>query len=479
MAHVPMWRRYLRFWGPDLCADVDTELEGHLEMLAEQYEADGVPAGDAQARARRRFGDMRRVRTECLRVDEGWATEKRRRGSVEALVQDLRLGARMLAKSRGFTAVAVFSLALGIGLNTAVFSIVDAMLFRPFPYDDPDRLVMLDLNLFDRPAVADYVSWKPRANAFEEMGFYHAFGGIGSSVARKGYPTERLMGTSVSASLFWTLGVEPLLGRGFHTDDETPGSEGVVILSHDVWQRSFAAEATVIGETLWLDGTAATIVGVMPSGFRLQHHDTHFWVPARVTPGDYKSPVGVVGRLAPDVTLEQAQLAMDTLVAQSAGAFSEDSAGWGVQLVPLHEYLTRFFRQTLLVLWCAVGFVLLIACANVAGVLLARASVRTQEVATRLALGASRWRVARLFLAEGLLLALTGGALGSLLAYGGGAAHPGLQSGHEPAHVWGVSPLECRQRGRPCAWLHSADLAADRAAVQCCARPHGLKAGPQ
>ena len=343
-------------------------------------------------------------------------------------MQDLRFGAGMLAKSRGFTAVAVLSLALGIGVNTAVFSVIDAMLFRPFPYDDPDRLVMINLIDLQRPdpgwdrspRVAEYLSWKQRADVFEEVASYQAGNLTSFNVASARHPTEQLWGASVSTNLFATLGVEPLLGRGFLRIDGEPGSEDVVIVSHDLWQQRFGPDAKIIGETLWLNRTAATIVGVMPSEFRpLSTADTHLWVPTRATLAEDQSRVGVAARLAPGFTFVQAQVAMDTLAAQRAEAFPETNDGWGVRLVPIHEYLTWNLSQTLFVLWGAVGFVLLIACANVAGVLLARASARTKEVATRLALGASLWRVARLFFVEGVLLALAGGALGSVLAYGG------------------------------------------------------------
>ena len=264
---------------------------------------------------------------------------------VEALVQDVRFGARMLAKSRGFTAVAVLSLALGIGVNTTVFSVVDAMLFRPFPYDDPDRLVMIrqiDLQRPDRersPGVADYLFWKQHADVFGDMAAH--VNRIDFEVASEGHPTERLAGASVSANQFSMLGVEPVLGRRFFPEEETTfqwspalqttvGSADVVIVSHSLWQRRFGADAPVIGETLWLNGTPATIVGVMPSGFRYLDPDTHLWVPARVTPADDQSSVRVIARLAPGVTLAQAQVAMDTLAAQRAEAFPETSTSLSI-----------------------------------------------------------------------------------------------------------------------------------------------------
>ena len=270
--------------------------------------------------------------------------------SCENLGQDLRVGARMLAKSRGFTAVAALSLALGIGVNTAVFSAVDAMLFHPFSHDEPDRLVSIKLislrvpdpEFFPPPRVADYLSWKQHADVFEEI----ASSQLGQSdldVASEGHPTERLSGASVSTNLFRTLGVAPFLGRGFLPEDGQLDSEDVAVVSHTLWQRRFGADAPVI---LWLNRTAATIVGVMPPGYRHLRSDApHLWLPDRGTPADDQRRVGVAARLATGVSLGQAQVAMDTLAAQRAEAFPETNGGWGVRLVPLHDSLTGDLRR--------------------------------------------------------------------------------------------------------------------------------------
>ena len=422
------FRRLFRFpWRTpqQIDKDLDAEVQFHLDMRTEELVDQGVAPAVARKEARRGFGDLEETRRYCRSLDQRGERQAGWRMWLDELRQDLRYSVHGLAKNPAFTVVAVLSLALGIGVNTAVFSVVDAMLFRSFPYDDPDRLVMLGLvppnnpEGFANPHVADYVLWKQQTDVFEEIAWSE--NNVDDiTVASEGHQTKRLWGALVSTNLFTMLGVGPVLGRGFLPEDGQLGSDDVVVVSHSLWQQRFGADTRVIGETLWVNRTAATIVGVMPPGYRhLSPRPPHFWAPARNTPADAQRRVHVSARLAPGVTLGQARVAMDTVAAQRAEAFPETNEGWGVRLVPLHEHFTKGFRQQLFMLWGAVGFVLLIACSNVAGVSLARASARTKEVATRLALGSSRWRVARLFLTEGVLLALAGGALGSLLAYGG------------------------------------------------------------
>ena len=401
--------------------ELDDELQAHVGLHIEDNLRQGMHPKEARRVALARLGGMESIKEQCR--------DARRFVGLEDFGKDLRYSLRGLAKSPAFTAIAVLSLALGIGVNTAVFSVVDAMLLRPFPYDDPDELVTLQPFEISDPTstrnlrLDEYLSWKPHTDVFTEMAFSNDFDNYSGRSA--GHPTEELRGQFVSPDLFATLGVEPLLGRGFLPEDAHPESEEnygfnpeVVIVSHSLWQRRFGGDRGVIGETLWLNDHAATIIGVMPPGFYYNRDGYALWLATRGGAQTWRT-FRAAARLAPGVTIAQAQVAMDTLAARSAEAFPETNEGWGVRVVPLHKFYTRDIRPALLVLWGSVAFVLLIASANVAGVLLARASARTQEVAMRRSLGASRWRVARLFLSEGLLLALAGGAAGGLLAYGG------------------------------------------------------------
>ncbi len=332
MKWIAAWRERCRalFFRDRQEAELDEELRFHLEHETRRLiQEQGLSPHAARRQARLDFGGVERFKEEVR--------EARGIRVLEDLGKDLRYGARGLVKRPTVTVVAVLSLAIGIGVNTAVFSVVDAMVFRPFPYDNPDRLVMLrafetlDPTSTRGPWLDEYLSWKQRTDVFAEMAFENDFRNI--VVSSEGHPTEELRGLRVSTNLFATLGVEPLLGRGFILEDGQPGAENVVVLSDSMWQRRFGGSTGVIGETLWLNDTAATIVGVMPSGFYLSNNKYPFWRPSSGEDNDVFFGLGAIARLAPGVTIEQAQVAIDIMAAHHAAAFPETSnrrwrGGW-------------------------------------------------------------------------------------------------------------------------------------------------------
>ena len=342
---------------------------------------------------------------------------------MDNLLQDVRYAVRQLLRSPGFTAVAVLTLALGLGANTAIFSVVHGILLRPLPYPEPERLAMvwlhnpgegIDKDIASFPLFAD---WRANAKSFEQM---VAYTGGGFTLTGRGAP-EQLRGARVAAGFFPMLGVPPAQGRGLLDDENLPGREKVVVLGHGLWQRRFGGDPAVVGQPVSLSGATYIVVGVMPRGFRFPE-DAELWVPlAPVGPfEEYLSSRGslwlsVTGRLKPGVPLAAAQAEMDTIAAAINKAYP-DSSQYGVKLESLHETVSGDVRPALFLLLGAVGFVLLIACANVANLLLARASSRRREIAIRSALGAGRGRVIRQLLTESLLLGLTGGVLGVILA---------------------------------------------------------------
>lgn len=347
---------------------------------------------------------------------------------MENLFQDLRYSIRILLGKPGFTAVAVIALALGIGANTAIFSVVNAILLRPLAYDEPERLVWIwEHNLasdvqrepISYPNFSDY---REQNQIFENAGAFTRW----QPILTTGGGAERILANQVSASLFSTLRVEAVEGRTFLPEEDQPGKNRVAILSYGLWQRRFGSDKKIVGETITLNSIPFTVVGVMPEQYRHPDPDARkpieLFVPLGMnanTAHRRLDMLNVIARLKPSISIDQARTGMEIVSARLDQQYPETNAGWGVTIIPLHERFVGDVRPAMLFLLGAVAFLLLIACANVANLLLVRAISRQKEIAIRKALGASRRRLIRLFLTESVVLALIGGVLGSLLALWG------------------------------------------------------------
>lgn len=399
---------------PQHDSEFENEIQEHLQSLAERFMAQGLSRKESAAAARRQFGNARLLQDDRRELQ----TFPR----IEALWQDLRYAIRILRKSPEFTTVAVLILALGIGANTAIFSVVEGVLLAPLPYREPDRLVMVWLNNFNLKNItslsyADFLDWQRGARSFEKM-TAHAWRDF--DLSSPGTP-EHLQGREISANFFDNFGVKLALGREFSTEEDRVGGAPVVIISNSLWGDRFGRSMSAIGKSMVLDGVEATIVGVLPPGFRFGTDDADIYTPIgqrKLVEQNDRTVHNVVcvARLKAGVSLGQAEAEMNAVQDAIDRLHPETEVGLGTKLTPLKEQLVGDVRGTLLLLLGAVGVVLLIACANVANLLLVRTAARKREFSIRLALGAGRERILWQLVTESVLLSLLGGALGLVAA---------------------------------------------------------------
>jgi putative ABC transport system permease protein len=422
---LAMWTSRLRalLLGRRLDAEFDREITAHLDLLTEEHLRRGATPEEARRQAILRFGGSVQLK-EQQHADRGIPF-------VDTLRQDLRYAVRALGRNRGFTAAAVLTLGIGIGATTMMFGVVQAVLLRPLPYAQPDRLVRIyennPLKHWSKNVVApaNYADWKAQNTAFEDIAAYEGFGKQGSGASDvyltgSGEP-QGLKALSVSGNLMHLLGTQPLLGRTF-TDAETlEGQARVVVLSYGLWRSLFAGDAAVIGRSITLSGRNYDVVGVMPPAFAFPGRDVQLWTPLGYAPSVFSSSrrphwLNVIGRLRPNVPIGRAREEMSAIASRLEHQYPDTNTQMGVELEPFQESLSGDRRPALLMLLGVVAVLFLIVCANIANLQFGRAVSRTREMAIRQALGAGRGRLVRQLLTESLLLSLLGGVLGIGLA---------------------------------------------------------------
>jgi predicted permease len=434
-----LWRRLLYYFQRDrFDRELAEEMHFHLELKIQENIEAGMSPQEARYAAQRQFGNQTLLQEESR---EMWGVR-----ALETLWQDLRYGGRMLRKSPGFTAAAALALALGIGVNTAILSMVNGFLLRPLPVEKPSELLSpywgreKDAQVWGEFSYANYVDLREQTQTFADLcAWLPASAGVSSSDSRAAGEDERaevVWGELVSGNYFDVMGVKPALGRGFlPEEDHTPNARPVVVLSHSLWQRRFKADPSIVGRTIYLNGLPFTVMGVMPESFlgSVFHNRHAFWVPAMMAQkfgrrAEWKTDrsyalFNLYGRLKPGVTLAQAETDLNRVADKLAQLYPRENADTKIQLTTevdgRYQATTRILRYGGLLALCVAGLVLLLACANVANLMLARSATRAKEIGIRLALGAGRGRIARQLLTESVLLAGLGAVPGWALAYWG------------------------------------------------------------